>query len=137
MNLNEHDFDEDGVHDEDDCDLCIERTCSVSSVCRCGNCCERLILESSLRDAEREPRIAKECSPLRGIDDEPVGHLLNDPSNEFACHFFDRGRRLCTIYETRPLMCRVFDCDVERRSDELAELLSHQPESSVSPFIDK
>lgn len=137
MSLNEHFFDDDGVHDEDDCDVCIERTCSVSSSCRCGNCCERLILESSLRDAEREPRIANECSPLRGIDDEPVGHLLNDRSNDMACHFFDREHRLCTIYETRPLMCRVFNCDVERCSGELVELLNYQPDSAKTPPVDE
>ena len=129
MSLNEHHFDEDNVHDEDECDLCVERSGSVPSICRCGNCCERLILESSLRDAEREPRIAAECSPLRGMNDEPVGHSLNDRSNGFACHFFDRERRLCTIYETRPLMCRVFNCDDERRSGDLVDLLTYEPDS--------
>ena len=137
MSFNSHDFDEDNVHDEDDCDLCIERTCSVSSSCRCGNCCERLILETTLRDAEREPRIAKECSPLRGINDEPDGHLLNDRENGMACHFFDRDRRLCTIYETRPLMCRVFNCDAERRSGDLVELLNYQPDSTASLSSDE
>ena len=137
MSFNSHDFDEDNVHDESECDLCIERTCSVSSSCRCGNCCERLILETTLRDAEREPRIGQECAKIRHFPDELVGYLLNDPRNGGACHFFDRERRLCTIYETRPLMCRVFNCDAERRSGDLADLLSYQPDSTETPSGDE
>lgn len=87
MELNWHDFDENGEHTPEECERCLEQAHSVKSNCRCGNCCERLILEASLRDAGREPRIAKECSPLRGIDDEPIGHLLNDRKNDLACHF--------------------------------------------------
>ena len=79
MSLSTHDSDEDGFHDEDECELCIERNHSVCNACRCGNCCEGLLLEASLRDAEREPRIT-ECSPI--VDDirtgerEIIGYML-------------------------------------------------------------
>ena len=38
-----------------------------------------------------------------------------------ACAFFDKESRLCTIWETRPLVCRLFDCDGEGR-EQLVEL---------------
>jgi Fe-S-cluster containining protein len=117
MTLNIHDYDEDGFHDEDECELCVELNHSVHCDCRCGNCCEALILEVSLRDAEREPRIKSECGTLKGFTDDVEGYLLNDPGNGYACHFFDRTRRLCTIYDTRPLMCRLFDCDAYEHRD--------------------
>jgi Fe-S-cluster containining protein len=130
MGLDRHDIDEDGFHDTYECELCTEQTCSVSCECRCGNCCERLFLEASLRDAEREPRISAECGVIRDFDDEVTGYVLDDRSNQTACHFFNRELRLCTIYETRPMMCRVFNCDEERRSGELADLLTYEPDEA-------
>ncbi len=71
-----------------------------------------------MRDAEREPRIAAECGPivcdLRTGEREVIGYMLNSSENEYACRFFDRQTRRCTIYETRPLVCRVFNCDEEQ-----------------------
>ncbi len=114
MRIDEHQHDEDGVHDEDECEVCIEQNHSIKCDCRCGRCCEGLLIEVSLRDAAREPRIAAECDPLycdiaTGTK-EVIGYLLNDPENGYACHFLDRETRLCTIHATRPLACRVFDC---------------------------
>ncbi|MCH7752327.1 MAG: YkgJ family cysteine cluster protein [Planctomycetes bacterium] len=37
--------------------------------------------------------------------------MLNDKANDYACLFFDPDTRLCTIWQTRPLCCRLFDCD--------------------------
>jgi len=119
MNIEEHQLDEDHEHDPDACEVCVEAEHSVACDCRCGKCCESVLIEVSLRDAEREPRI-KECGPI--IDDnfgegpeEVIGYMLNDCDNDYACRFFDRERRLCTIHETRPLICRVFNCDEERK----------------------
>src|SRR5216684_2943907 len=58
-----HDFDEDGEHDPDECEECLVRTPPISSDCRCGRCC-RLIVEVTLRDAEREPKIRELGSPI-------------------------------------------------------------------------
>ena len=127
MALDQHDLDDDGGHDAHECELCLEATCAVTCDCRCGNCCERLLLEASPRDAEREPRIVAECEVILNLDDEVIGYSLNDCENEFACRFFDRTVRRCVIYETRPLMCRVFNCDAERRSGELSDLLMDEP----------
>lgn len=116
-----HDIDEDGFHDDEECQLCIERRGSVACQCRCGKCCERLLIEVSLRDAKREPRIKELGRPI--WDDEADifrgekivgGYLLNSLENEGACAFFDRQTRLCTIHDTRPLICRLFNCDQEQ-----------------------
>ena len=52
--------------------------------------------------------------------------MLNDAEKQRACHFFDLETRLCTIYETRPLMCQLFDCDRERESETLRDVLSFE-----------
>jgi uncharacterized protein len=113
MTLDEHQLDEDGEHDPDECEVCYECDHSIKSTCDCGRCCESLLIEVSLRDAEREPRIKTEASPtfcdLRTGTKELIGYLLNGKHGH--CVFFDPNTRKCGIYETRPLVCRVFDCD--------------------------
>ena len=108
----QHEYDEDGHHDSEDCERCIEEQHAVTCSCTCGNCCEQLIVEVSMRDADREPRIAEKGKPLYDMVDgrrEQIGYLLNGPSG--ACVLFDSSSRRCTIYETRPLVCRVYNCD--------------------------
>lgn len=114
MSFEQHETDADGYHSSDDCRLCLEQQSAVESECRCGNCCRMLILEADLRDTQREPRIAAECRPLRDIGTETVGYLLNDRRKNMACHFLDEQTNRCTIYESRPLMCRLFSCDQAR-----------------------
>lgn len=79
-----------------------------------------------LQDAEREPRIREFGSPiytpaeLTGTGQRELeGFLLN--GKDVACVFLDQETNLCTIYETRPLGCRLFDCQGEGR-DQLIEL---------------
>lgn len=123
-----HDVDGEGFHDDEECELYVERAGSVVCQCRCGKCCESLLIEVSLRDAEREPRIKELGRPLwdneadlfRG--EKIVGsYLLNSSENEGACVFFNRQTRLCTIHGTRPLVCRLFNCDQaqDRFQDEI------------------
>ena len=113
MSLDDHQLDTDNYHDEDECELCIEQQETKSCTCRCGKCCETAIVEASFRDAEREPRIAESGMPL--MDDmrtgvkEQIGWMLGRVDGH--CVFIDPENRLCTIYETRPLECRVFNCD--------------------------
>lgn len=107
-----HTVDEDGEHDPDVCYTCLLGK-EVTSSCRCAACCRHLILEASLEDAVREPRVKEEGSPIKGFTDELEGYLLN--AADGPCVFLDRGTNLCAIYETRPLMCRLFDCNGEGR----------------------
>ena len=113
MSIDQHDYDEDGHHDDEGCYHCWEKQHGCVSECRCGDCCRSLILEADVRDAENEPRIATECQPFRDIGPEVAGYRLNDPKKGNACHFLDLETNLCSIYATRPLMCRVFNCDVD------------------------
>lgn len=59
----------------------------------CGLCCTKIkeILES------------KESSPVKEIIDQfPYGY-----TQDGSCEKYDKETRKCTVYEDRPLMCRV------------------------------
>ena len=118
--IDEHQLDDDGEHCPEECEVCIERDQSVNCECRCGKCCEQLIIEVSLRDGEREPLIRERARPI--YDDmfgprEQIGWLLNDRERGH-CTFFDPETRMCTIHATRPLCCRVFHCDKDMKEIE-------------------
>jgi len=98
----------------------IETGEETQSACRCGECCRHLIIEVGLDDANREPKIKEHGSPIYAPGEltatgqpELEGYLLNSPENGDACAFLDQTTNLCSIYETRPWACRVFDCDGE------------------------
>lgn len=113
-----HDLDEFDEHDEDECYICLHKQ-EVQSDCKCGQCCHMLI-EVDARDAEREPKIAERCDPIFSAPwngkRELIGYFMNSKANGYACEFLDRKTNLCTIYQTRPLLCRLFNCD-EKRED--------------------
>jgi len=118
-------LDEFGEYDPEECYQCLLQHPAVTSECRCGLCCRGLLIEVLTEDAEREPRIKELGSPLLTPPDEsghrhPVGYILNS-REDMACVFLDRATNLCTIHETRPLLCRLFDCDGEGR-EQLIEL---------------
>jgi Fe-S-cluster containining protein len=120
MHPDEHQLDKVGEHDTDECEVCFEQEHAVCSSCRCGRCCAALLIEVSLRDAEREPRIRQEAGPIYedyGTETrELIGYLLN--GKDGPCVFLDRQTKLCTIHDTRPLVCRVFNCDTyEHKAD--------------------
>src|SRR4051794_11079098 len=116
-----HTLDEDGEHDEEACHSCLLKR-EVKCACDCGGCCRSLLIEVELEDAKREPRIAERGSPIyappeltKSGEREIEGYLLNGKENDYACVFLDRETNLCGIYETRPLACRLYDCDKEGR----------------------
>jgi hypothetical protein len=93
--------------------------------CLCGECCEKLIIEVLPEDAEREPLIRKKGSPIYTPPEltesgkpELEGYLL---STGMGCVFLNAETKLCTIYRTRPLVCRLFDCDGKDK-EELVQL---------------
>ena len=123
--MGDHTLDEFGEHDPEECYQCLLQQPAVTSECLCGLCCRRLLIEVLAEDAEREPRIKALGSPLLASPDENghrplVGYILNS-RDDMACVFLDRATNLCTIYETRPLLCWLFDCDGEGR-EQLIEL---------------
>jgi Fe-S-cluster containining protein len=82
-----------------------------------------------LEDAEREPKIKERGSPIYAPAEftesgkpELEGYMLNKTEGDsHACTFLDESSNQCTIYETRPWTCRVFDCDGKER-EELVQL---------------
>jgi Fe-S-cluster containining protein len=75
----------------------------------------------TLRDAEREPKIKELGSPTYAPPEltasgkrELEGYLLNTGKDN-ACAFLDQDTNLCSIHATRPLICRLFDCDGDGR----------------------
>jgi Fe-S-cluster containining protein len=119
----------DGADDELDADGDIEAGTETHSDCRCAECCRRLLIEVDLQDAEREPKIKERGSPIYTPGEltssgnrELSGYLLNKFTDAgHGCTFLNETTNLCSIYDTRPWACRVFDCDGEDR-DELIQL---------------
>lgn len=103
-------------HQPEECELCLSER-SIHSICRCAACCRHLIIEVSLLDAQREPKIRERGSTiytsaiLTGTGKYEIeGWLLNGPPGG-PCVFLDQATNLCTIHDTRPLCCRLFNCD--------------------------
>lgn len=74
----------------------------------CGACCRTFPVFASGPDAAREPRIAAEgrSLPAHLTTDRWTYQLFPLPFHD-ACCFLDGGSR-CTIYPTRPDVCRAF-----------------------------
>lgn len=82
------------------------------------------MIEVRTEDAEIEPKIKEMGSPILDEPDENgkrelIGYYLNSKRNEYACAFLDRTTNLCGIYDTRPLVCRLFDCDGADRAEKV------------------
>jgi Fe-S-cluster containining protein len=80
----------------------------------CGGCCRTFPIFASESDARREPRIAlegKELAPHLQTPDWKL-QLYPLPFHETCC-FLETDNR-CTIYETRPDVCRRFEAGSEQ-----------------------
>ena len=118
-----HDLDEDGYHEPDECQHCLEQNHTVINECRCGKCCTELIIEATARDAAREPlirvlgrKMRNDCTGEYPPDDE-ADWMLNGKGG--GCVFYSEEAG-CGIHATRPLVCRLFCCDeYKRKSDEV------------------
>lgn len=93
----------------------------------CGACCKSFPIFASAADACREPRIGAEAGllPVSQRTQEWVHRLFPLPFLE-ACCFLDPDNR-CTIYATRPDVCRRFtagepQCQEARARQGLAAL---------------
>jgi Fe-S-cluster containining protein len=82
---------------------------------KCGYCCQTLILEASYEDGKREPRIFTEGMMLN-LDDPLEERLWSlNGTQEFPCIYLDLKTNRCTIYKTRPQMCRDFEAGNDAR----------------------
>ncbi len=74
----------------------------------CGACCGAYLIFASIADAGREPRIASETQKLAPWLETPRwAYRLHPLPFHESCCFLDHDAR-CTIYETRPEVCREF-----------------------------
>lgn len=92
---------------------------TVNGKCsKCGNCCSDIL---PLSDDEIR-RIHKYVCQKRIKESK---HLIPvaKPVLDMTCPFRDNGKKICTIYEVRPEICRQFICDSEQRAKENRERL--------------
>ena len=89
---------------------------------RCGACCRTFPVFASDDDARREGRIRAEALELKPWlrTDRWVWRLFPLPFLERCCFLDEAGR--CSIYATRPAVCREFEpgsgqCREARRRD--------------------
>ena len=68
----------------------------------CGECCSRFL-----------PLTAFEADRLRALRDDAV-HVFEEGTIDLTCPFLDDDRR-CAIYDSRPLICRAYDCSEHAR----------------------
>jgi Fe-S-cluster containining protein len=80
----------------------------------CGVCCRTFPVFASAADAEQEPRIGSEGRALPGhlATSQWAFQLFPLPFHETCC-FLDGSSR-CTIYPTRPDVCRAFPAGGEQ-----------------------
>lgn len=83
----------------------------------CGLCCKHLIVELCCRDVEREPQLAAVSRLFRDCQSEPCGidpssgEMVHDDPCRYVpygpCPMLQEDGR-CSIYSTRPSVCREF-----------------------------
>jgi len=73
-------------------------------------------------------RFQRDLAAIGSNEDLPVFEFWVDSKQKLAiicsymfpndrCHFFDKAQRLCSVYERRPFVCRIFpitSCDMEK-----------------------
>jgi Fe-S-cluster containining protein len=95
----------------------------------CGACCQSIPIFVSLADAQREPRIAAEAQRLaENLADARWTYRLYPLPFLPSCPFLGEDCR-CTIYASRPQVCREFNagdwhCQEARRRRGLSPLES-------------
>ena len=98
---------------------------SISECARCGICCEkggpcfhledRMLIEKgkipskylyTIRRGELAHDNVKGC--LKPVESDII--KIKGKEESWTCIFFDEGKKGCTIYDVRPLECRVLKC---------------------------
>ena len=76
----------------------------------CGQCCS-VLLALSKKDISR----IKKYIEKHNI--KPCNHFMPtaEPLADFTCPFRDNDKKICTIYQARPIICREFKCDKAKK----------------------
>lgn len=81
---------------------------------KCGACCCSFPIYASKNDAEVEPKIKDHSVELdKWLGDEDWRYKLHPLPFLNACTFL-REDKLCSIYPTRPSVCRRFEAGSEQ-----------------------
>ena len=81
---------------------------------RCGQCCHQLSATLSIADMNREPRLWDVAVPIQHVGNPKTRAFMAEKKHPWAinkahrgaaCPFYFEG---CTIYETRPQICRDY-----------------------------
>ena len=112
----------------------IKSTTPITECIRCGTCCkkggpsfhleDKMLIEKgiillkylyTIREGEMTYDNIKECLVPAASDIIKIkGH-----KDSLACVFFDENENECTIYDNRPLECRVLKCWDTREIEEV------------------
>lgn len=88
----------------------------------CGACCQTFPVLVSIGDARREPRIAQEaCAVEPWHRSEEWEYKLHPLPFSRGCLYLNENNR-CSIYETRPDVCRVVEAGGEQCAEARARL---------------
>ena len=87
----------------------------------CGQCCSNF-LPMSVKDAKRIKDYVQRKHIQECVHRPPTA----DPVKDYTCPFRDDEKRICTIYEVRPAICRDFRCDKPRKNIEADKRMYHK-----------
>ena len=86
----------------------------------CGNCCSRILPVSG-----KEVRRIREYIRKHHIEECVNRPPTAGPVQDWTCPFRDNMKRICTVYEVRPAICRDFRCDKPRKQIEADKRMYH------------
>lgn len=86
----------------------------------CGNCCSR-ILPVSGKEVRRISEYIRKHHIKECVNRPPTA----EPVQDWTCPFRDNMKRICTIYEVRPAICRDFRCDKPRKQIDADKRMYH------------
>jgi Fe-S-cluster containining protein len=83
----------------------------------CGACCRTFPVLVSIGDSRREPRIEAEACPIEPWNRTSEWEFKLHPLPfSRGCLFLDENDS-CSVYETRPDVCRIFDAGSKQCSE--------------------
>jgi Fe-S-cluster containining protein len=77
----------------------------------CGNCCTNIMPLS-----EKEIRLIRKYIKENKIKEHKRVAPTVKPTIDMTCPFRDNINGICTIYKVRPMICKKFICDSEKRA---------------------
>lgn len=84
---------------------------------KCGKCCHQFGITLSVEDIAREPRLKEHMIPVHRVGNPKTRVYMIEKKLPFVLTKSKRGgpcvfllNNMCLIYETRPEICRTFEC---------------------------